>query len=91
MEKISHSVRKVKQAKNLLTVQSIQSVRTLTWHVHTLMWHVRTLTWHVRTDDTRQVRTDDMAIPDGDTWRLQEATRDRQFWTFWRTVGPIRR
>jgi hypothetical protein len=35
MEKISHSVRKVKQAKNLLTVQSVQSVRTLTWQVRT--------------------------------------------------------
>jgi hypothetical protein len=35
MEKISHSVRKVKQAKKLLTVQSVQSVRTLTWHVRT--------------------------------------------------------
>jgi glucosamine 6-phosphate synthetase-like amidotransferase/phosphosugar isomerase protein len=36
MEKISRSVRKVKQAKKkLLTVQSVQSVRTLTWHVRT--------------------------------------------------------
>jgi hypothetical protein len=44
MEKISHSVRKVKQAKQLLTMQSIQSVRSLTWHV-------RMLTWQVHTDD----------------------------------------
>jgi hypothetical protein len=44
MEKISHSVQKVKQAKKLLTVQSVQSVRTL-------MWQVRTLTWQVCSGD----------------------------------------
>jgi hypothetical protein len=44
MERISHSVRKVKQAKKLLTVQSVQCVRML-------MWYVCTLTWQVRTDD----------------------------------------
>jgi hypothetical protein len=42
MEKISHSVRKVKQAKKLLTVQSVQCVRTLTWHVCMLMCQVHT-------------------------------------------------
>jgi hypothetical protein len=31
MENILHSIRKVKQAKHLLTVQSVQSVRTLMW------------------------------------------------------------
>ena len=40
MEKISHSVQKVKQEKKLLTVQS---VRMLMWHVRTDdMWQVRT-------------------------------------------------
>jgi hypothetical protein len=48
MEKILHYIRKVKQAKKkLLTVQSVQSVRTLTWHV-------RMLTWQVHTGDTWQ-------------------------------------
>ena len=42
MENISHSVQKVKQAKNLLTVQSVQSVRMLTWHDHMLTWLDRT-------------------------------------------------
>jgi hypothetical protein len=45
MEKISYFVRKVKQGKKLLTVQSVQSV----W---TLMWNVRTLTWKVCIDAT---------------------------------------
>jgi hypothetical protein len=43
MEKISHSVRRAKQAKilTLLTVQSVQSVRMLTWHVRTCdTWQV---------------------------------------------------
>jgi hypothetical protein len=35
MEKISRSVRKVKHEKKLLTVQSVQSVRTLKWQVRT--------------------------------------------------------
>jgi alpha-N-acetylglucosamine transferase len=26
-----------------------------------------------------------------DTWQLQGVTRGMQFWTFWHTVGPIRR
>jgi hypothetical protein len=34
MEKISHSVRKVKQAKK--TLLTVQSVRMLTWHVRTV-------------------------------------------------------
>jgi hypothetical protein len=42
MEKISHSVRKFKQAKKLLTVQSVQPVRSLTWHVRMLTWQVHT-------------------------------------------------
>ena len=42
MEKISRSIQQVKQAKKLLTVQSVQSVRTLTWHVYTLTWQVHT-------------------------------------------------
>jgi hypothetical protein len=45
MKKISHSVRRAKQAKilTLLTVQSVQSVRMLTWHIHTCdMWQVHT-------------------------------------------------
>jgi hypothetical protein len=46
----------------MLTVQSVQSVRTLTWHV-------RTLTWQVRTDDTWQVRTGDVAASGSDTWQ----------------------
>jgi hypothetical protein len=50
MEKISHYVQKVKQAKKLLTVQS---VRSLTWHVRTLMW---------------KVHTGDMASSGDDTW-----------------------
>jgi hypothetical protein len=70
MEKISHSVRKVKQAKKLLTVQSVQSIRTLTWHV--------------RIGDMWQVHI-------GDTWQPQVVTHGRQFWTFQRTDGPIRR
>jgi hypothetical protein len=71
MEKISHSVRKVKQAKKLLTVQSVQSIRMMTWHVHTLTW---------------QVRTGDVVNPEGDTcqadldiwaysWTYPEVTR----------------
>jgi hypothetical protein len=43
MEKISHSVRKSQTGKNLLTVQSVQSVRTLTWHVRTLTWQFHTV------------------------------------------------
>jgi hypothetical protein len=48
MKKISHSVRRAKQAKilTLLTVQSVQSVRMLTWHVRTCdTWQVRTMMW----------------------------------------------
>jgi hypothetical protein len=51
MEKISHSVRKVKQAKKLLTVQSVQSVRTLTWQVRTLTWKVHIVMWQVHTGE----------------------------------------
>jgi hypothetical protein len=55
MKKISHSVRRAKQAKilTLLTVQSVQSVRMLTWHVHMC--------------DTWQVRIRHVASPEHDT------------------------
>jgi hypothetical protein len=75
MEKISHSVRKVKQAKNLLTVQSVQSVRTLTWQVRT--GHVAS-PYKTR---GRSIQTRGKSVQD--TWRLQVMTRVRQIWTFW--------
>jgi hypothetical protein len=55
MKKISHFVRRAKQTKflTLLTVQSVQSVRMLTWHVHTC--------------NTWQVRTGHMVSPEHDT------------------------
>ena len=55
MKKISHSVRRAKQAKilTLLTVQFVQSVRMLTWHV--------------RMCDTWQVCTGHVASPERDT------------------------
>jgi hypothetical protein len=61
MEKISRSVRKVKQGKKGMTVQSIQyvSVQSRVMSVH--------LTWHVRTAD--------VAAPEGDTWQSVRRTR----------------
>jgi hypothetical protein len=52
MKKISHSVRRAKQAKilTLLTVQSVQSVRMLTWHVRTCdTWQVHSVSVHTGT------------------------------------------
>jgi hypothetical protein len=49
MEKISRSVRKVKQAKKGMTVQSVQS----TWHVRTADRSVQ-LTWPTSEGDTWQ-------------------------------------
>jgi hypothetical protein len=61
MEKILHSVRKVKQGKKLLTVQSVQSV-------HILTWQVRTLTWKLCTGDMWQVHTATHGMSVQDTW-----------------------
>jgi hypothetical protein len=45
---ISRFVRQVKQVKILmLTGQSVQSIRMLTWHVHMMMWHICTLRSHM--------------------------------------------
>jgi hypothetical protein len=53
MDKISHSVRKVKQAKKKIFDCAVRTVRTDadvacpysdTWHFHTLMWQVCTAT-----------------------------------------------
>jgi hypothetical protein len=68
MKKISHSVRRAKQEKflTLLTVQSVQSVRMLTWHVHTC--------------DTWKVRTGHVASPERDTCQADLAFSTRS-WT----------
>jgi hypothetical protein len=47
---ISRFVRQVKQVKILmLTGQSVQSIRMMTWHVRMMMWHVHTLRWQMLT------------------------------------------
>jgi hypothetical protein len=45
MEKISHSVRKAKQAKFWMLTVPVRTVRTDTCQSVQLTWHVRTVTW----------------------------------------------
>jgi hypothetical protein len=54
MEKISRSVRKVKQAKKGMLTVPVRTVRTDTWQSVQLTWHIRTVTWHNQDSDTWQ-------------------------------------
>jgi hypothetical protein len=62
---------KSNRQKKLLTVQSVQSVRTLTWHVHTLMWQVHTGDVAASGSDTWQADLDIWAY----SWTYPEVTR----------------
>jgi hypothetical protein len=81
MRKISHSVRRAKQAKFWMLTVPVRTVRTDTCQSVQLTWQRPYSDVAASGDDTWQSVQD--------TWQHRKATRVMHFWHFWRALGPI--